>query len=113
MARPRDLKLERSWRQHFERQRNSGLSIRDYCFEHELVESAFHAWRRIVAERNQEAGQPALPAFVPVTVVDERTTGGNSPIDIHLANGRRIRVRSGCDRELLTAILALVEGRPC
>jgi hypothetical protein len=115
MPRPRDLKLERTWRQHFQRQRTSGLSIRDYCFEHELVESGFHAWRRIVAERDLEAGlgKPSMPAFVPITVVDAPTGGGDSPIDIRLANGRRVRVRSGCDRDLLATVLALLESRPC
>lgn len=115
MPRPRDLKLERTWRQHFERQRTSGLSIRDYCFEHGLVESGFHAWRRIVAARDLEAdvGKISTPAFLPITVVDAPTSSGDSPIDIRLANGRRVRVRSGCDRDLLAAVLALLEGRPC
>jgi hypothetical protein len=115
MPRPRDLKLERTWRQHFERQRISGLSIREYCFEHELAESGFHAWRRIVAERDFEGGvvKAAMPAFVPITVVDAPSSGSISPIDIRLANGRRVRVRSGCDRDLLATVLALLESRPC
>jgi hypothetical protein len=115
MARPRDLKLERTWRRHFARQRTSGLSIRDYCFEHDLVESAFHAWRRIVAERDLEpdVGKTPMPAFVPVTVVDGPMRDGDSPIDIGLANGRRVRVRSGCDRDLLAVVLTILEGRPC
>src|SRR5579871_2175606 len=99
MPRPRDLKLERTWRQHFARQRTSGRSVRDYCLDHDLVESAFHAWRRVVAERDVEAGpgKTSTPAFLPITVVDAPTSGGDSPIDIRLANGRRVRVRSGCD----------------
>jgi hypothetical protein len=115
MPRPRNLKLERTWRRHFEEQRSGGLSIREYCFAHDLAESAFHAWRRIIAERDQECdvGKTAMPAFVPVTVVDVATSDGNSPIDIRLANGRRVRVRSGCDRDLLAAVLAILEGRPC
>ena len=68
MGRPRDLHLERSWRLHFERQRRNGLTVADYCHNHDLAESAFYAWRRIVAERDAEA-EPSGPAFVPVTVV--------------------------------------------
>lgn len=115
MPRPRDSELERTWRQHFSRQRISCLSIRDYCSEHDLAESAFHAWRRIVAERDLEAdlGKTAVPAFMPITVVDAQTGGGDSPIDIRLADGRRVRVRSGCDRELLTMVIAILERRPC
>ena len=115
MPRHRDLKLERTWRRHFERQGTSGLSIREYCFEHNLAESGFHAWRRIVAERDLAAdlGKTAVPAFVPITVVDAPSSSGDSPIHIRLANGRRVRVRSGCDRDLLAAVLAMLEGRPC
>lgn len=111
MGRPRDLRLERSWRRHVRRQRRSGLTVADYCQCHELAESAFYLWRRIIAERDGKA-QAAAPAFVPVTVVNRPAFPG-SPIDIHLANGRRVRVRSGCDRDLLAAVLALLEERPC
>ena len=114
MPRPGDLKLERTWRHDFELQRSSELSIRDYCFAHDLAESAFHAGQRIVAERDSACavGQSAMPAFVSVTVVNVATSSGNPPIDIRLANGRRVRVPSGCDRDLLAAVLAPLEGRP-
>jgi hypothetical protein len=115
MARQRDLKRERVWRQHIGRQHRSGRTIRDYCFDHDLAEAAFHRWRRVIAERDAEAAPPALamPAFVPVTVLDSSASPARSPIDIRLADGRRVRVRSGCDRALLAAVLALLEGRPC
>ncbi len=39
-------------------------------------------------------------------------------IDIRLAEGHRVRIRSGCDRSLLADVLAMrrrsaSEGRPC
>jgi hypothetical protein len=118
MARHRDLKRERTWRQHIERQRRSGRTLRDYCSDHELTESAFYRWRRIIAERDGAAGvlapaSTALPAFVPVAVIDAPARRTSSPIDVCLADGRRVRVRSGCDRELLATVLALLEGRSC
>ena len=118
MPRPRDLKLERTWRQHFERQRPSGLSIRDYCLDHDLAESAFYRWRRIIAQRDGAAAVAApatatMPAFVPVAVIDAPARRTRSSIDICLADGRRVRVRSGCDRELLATVLVLMEGRSC
>lgn len=118
MGRQRDRKREHRWRQHIERQQRSGRTVRDYCFDHDLAESAFYRWRRIVAERDGEAAPSApaaaaLPAFVPVAVIDAPPLLASSPIDIRLADGRRVRVRSGCDRELLAAVLALLEGRPC
>ena len=104
----RDLKREQTWRRHIERQRSSGLTVRDYCLDHGLHESAFYFWRRTLADRDREAG----PAFVPVTVVGP-TRPAVSPIDIHLADGRRVRVRPGCDRELLALVLSALEEPSC
>jgi hypothetical protein len=107
----RDLRLERSWRQHFQRQKASGQTARAYCRGHGLAETAFHYWRRTIAERDRHARRSdPVPAFVPVTVVGPPA---DSPIDIRLAGGHRVRVRAGCDRELLAAVLGLLGGGPC
>jgi len=120
----RDLKRERTWRRHIERQRVSGQTIREYCESHQLRETSFYFWRQEIAKRDRESVAHATtatpaPAFVPVAVIespaDSRT---ESPIDIRLAEGHRVRVRSGCDRGLLADVLALLrrsssEGRPC
>ena len=109
----RDLRLEQIWRQHLRRQEASGQTVRAYCRDHDLAETAFHYWRRTIAERDRQARR-ATPAaaFVPVTVVG-RSPAADSPIDIRLAGGHRLRVRAGCDRELLSAVLALLGARPC
>jgi hypothetical protein len=110
-GRPRDLALERDWRRHFERQRSSGLSVRDYCLQRDLTESAFYLWRRTIAERDRAA--TAMPAFLPVVIERPSGRGDEAPIEIRLANGRRVRVRSGCDRTLLADVLAILEGHSC
>lgn len=108
----RDLKLEQTWRQHLQRQQASGQTARDYCRDHDLAETAFHYWRRTIADRDREAQRSTpVPAFVPVAVVGP--AAGGSPIDIRLAGGHRVRVRAGCDRELLAAVLGLLGARPC
>jgi transposase-like protein len=89
------------------------LTVRDFCLDHDLTESAFYFWRRVVAERDRKVGSSNTPAFVPITVVQAPVALSNSPIDIHLKGGSRLRVRSGCDRELLAAVLTLLEGRSC
>lgn len=117
--RQRDHARERFWRQHFEQQRASGQSVRSYCQTHDIREPSFYAWRRLLTQRDADAPAPApAPAFVPVTVVDTPLPAG-SPIDIRLPGGRHVRVRSGCDRQLLADVLALLcspvhgEDRPC
>ncbi len=111
----RDPRRERTWRRHLRQQSNSGLTIRDYCIGHELPESSFHFWRREIAARDQQVsdGAPsAEPAFVPVTIVEPPALV-NTAIDIRLVSGHRLRVRTGCDRQLLAEVVALLEGRPC
>lgn len=108
----RDLRLEQTWRQHLDRRQASGQTARAYCRRHDLAETAFHYWRRTIAERDRAARRSAPPAaFVPVTVVGP--PAADPPIDIRLVGGHRVRVRSGCDRELLAAVLGLLGGRPC
>src|SRR5262245_30981936 len=108
----RDLRLEQTWRQHLQRQQTRGQTARAYCRQHGLAETAFHYWRRTIAERDRVARQATpAPRFVPITVVGPLTAG--SAIDIRLAGGQRVRVRAGCDRDLLAAVLALFGGRPC
>jgi transposase-like protein len=105
----RDRGLAERWRRRIRQQQATGMSIRAYCLRHGLHESAFYFWRRTLAERDRHAE----PAFVPVRVIDAPATSSSSPIDIYLAGGRRVRVRAGCDRELLAALVELLEGRPC
>ena len=87
--------------------------------DHDLQQSAFYSWRRRLALRDRAATalEPLpTPAFLPVTVVDPPIGRGATAIEIVLADGCRVRVRAGCDRQLLSDVLALLargEGRPC
>ena len=117
----RDGNREQVWRRHLELQRFSGLTVRAYCRANALQESAFFFWKKEIAKRDRESTAPpnAAPAFVPVTVIDPPAKAHtDAPIDIRLAEGHRVRVRSGCDRNLLAEVLTLLrgsraEGRPC
>ena len=122
----RDLKREQTWRRHLEQQRSSGVTARAYCRANALHESAFFFWKKEIAKRDSEPTSrttdaspvPAAPAFVPVAVIDSPADQTETPIDIRLADGPRVRVRSGCDRELLADVLAMLrrsasKGRPC
>ena len=116
MPRPqRDPKREQTWRRHSEQQRTSGLTVRAFCSLHNLKETSFFYWKKEIARRDREAAfspaastSPAAPAFVPVAVIDPPTDPTETPIDICLADGPRVRVRSGCDRELLADVLAML-----
>jgi transposase len=119
----RDLKREQIWRRHIERHRASGLTIRAFCSAHSLRETSFYFWRQELARRDRDdahsAATSAAPPFVPVAVIDATSEHDtDAAIDIRLAEGHRIRIRAGCDRNLLADVLRLLrgrseEGRPC
>jgi len=67
----RDPAKERFWREAVADQTRSGQSIRHFCREHELAESAFYFWRRELRQRD---------ATKPVSRNGRRLgTAGNSP----------------------------------
>ena len=124
--RQRDLRREQIWRRHLERQQSSGFTVRDYCRENALRETAFFFWKKEIAKRNGESSAippatttaPSAPAFVPVALIDSPGSRNETPIDIRLVEGHRLRVRSGCNLDLLADVLAMLrrskpEGRPC
>ncbi len=126
--RDRDFGKERFWRRTLRQWRRSGLSVRAFCAEHVLAEASFYAWRRIVAQRDQEsapvhakperdrvdraasAGDDA-PVFVPLRVIDVAT---QAAFEVVLERGRVVRVLRGFDTETLRQLLAVLEEeRPC
>ena len=107
MARPewRDSAKERFWRSVMRDWERSGLTMRAFCARRSLAEHNFHAWRRTLAERDEER---RAPAFVPVEVVSV------AAIEIELPGGAVVRVRDGADGATLRQVLAaLVEKLSC
>jgi hypothetical protein len=51
----RDRGLERAWRQRVRRQASSGLSVRAFCEQQGLAESAFYFWRQELKRRAAES----------------------------------------------------------
>jgi len=117
----RDADKERFWRECISRWRSSGLSVRDFCRREALSEPSFYSWRRELSRReanrpvsrrsSRPRPQPTTTAFMPVHVVASRSS--DSAIEIVLPRGRRVRVRSGFDRDTLQVVLDLLERQPC
>jgi hypothetical protein len=112
---------ERIWRQHVERQRRSKVTVRDFCADAGISEPSFYAWRRELARRDSESGQPARsnpkvpqrtatpkPRFLPVTIAP--------PVALHvevvLPSGLLIRVPAQ-DTAALRTVLEFLEERSC
>jgi transposase-like protein len=117
----RDKRKEAWWRRTVRQQRQSGLTIREFCRKHNVRETAFYFWRRELERRGTtfvpvrvapgpahqvtvEAG-PAIPQPTP------RPPEGR--IVIVLSGGRRVHVASPVDRRALADVLAVLEAAAC
>ena len=121
----RNLSLERQWRGRVKKYEKSGLTIREFCEQQDLVSHQLTWWRRELKRRNggarrgRKKTQPTKRAkrsaavdagFIPVHV------SGTCPpasIEIVLDEPLRIAVRPGFDGQLLADVLRALEQRGC
>lgn len=112
----RDKSKEALWRRTVRRQRQSGLTIREFCRKHQVRETAFYFWRRELERRGT--------MFLPVRVTPEpgrqvaaearpalprpASRPSEGRIVIVLAGGRRVHVAPPVDRRALADVLAVL-----
>ena len=114
----RDRRRETRWRRLVRNHGRSGRTVREFCHENGLPESAFYYWRRELCRRQAERGEQeqhgerplARAAFVPVTVTEE-TQPDAARIEIELSGGRRVHVMAPVDRQALADVLAVLEAQ--
>jgi transposase len=105
----RDPRKEAFWRRVLRAHGTSGRSVREYCQQRGLTESAFHFWRREIERRDRETRDRRTSAFVPVLVEPTPET----PIEVTLVSGCVVRVRAGFRADTLRQLLALLEEPSC
>lgn len=107
---PRRRSKEPFWREKIRQWRRSGLTVREFCAQHDVSEPSFYAWKRNLAQCDAPS-----PTFVPVRVVaDEAIANGNTVesstgLELVLRTGRRLRIGPGFDGPTLQRLLALLE----
>lgn len=119
---------EQVWRGHIERQAAGRLSIRAYCAQHGVSEPSFYAWRRELARRDRQASSSAKPPrrdsgrrFVALTLRHAAPTATRAAMEapplggVELVHprGHVLRIAPGCNRDLLTTVLAVLEQPSC
>lgn len=104
----RDAAKQQRWREVIRRQAESGLTVRAFCRQERLTESAFFAWRRTIRQRDTEATPPPQPAFLPI-VVDENSRREGA-ITIELAGGRVLRLPEATPTPRLVELLQALEA---
>jgi transposase-like protein len=115
----RDPERERFWRDALRRHKGSGLTVRAFCAGEQLAETAFHAWRRILRERDAErrptpAPAPApAPTFVPVVVREAdrpEPAAAAAGIAVELRGGRVMRLPASMPAEQVARLVRAIEG---
>ena len=128
------------WRQALADWSRSGLSKVAFCRERGLSPSALHWWKGELARgdsaRGSRSARPcsakgvgsgseakAKPAFVAVRVAAGAADGAAVPpraagraegaVEVVLGNGRRVRVGSGFEAEVLVRVVGVLEGMAC
>lgn len=117
---------QRYWQKVVLDQQGSGQSVRDYCCEVGVKEWAFYWWRRKLSRRGpkrsvrRQQSETVVPRetrgsssdrkFLPIHVLADQAAAG---VEIHLRDGRMVRVGPGVTRRTLVEVLAALEVRPC
>jgi len=162
-SRQTDPEKDRYWRALVQGHEGSGQSVRAYCRQAGVKESAFYWWRRELAGRSETreatrsrlasgrksartsagqgrgragelkggrpprgqkpdtktpplgGGSPGNEAspFVPVHLLAGNSAANAAAVEIHLGDGRMVRVGPGVDRQTLVEVLGALEARPC
>ena len=133
----REIERQSHWQEIVRGQQESGQSVRAYCRQAGIEESAFYWWRRKLARGSRQRNdsprpgrgtnrrEPARPAarrssgavaevgFLPVRVAAGRGAEGGRSIEIVLRGDRLLRIPPGFDRQTLLRVLDALEGRGC
>ena len=107
------------WRRQVQRQKDSSLTVAEFCRRLGVSTVSFYAWKRrfreaptaspLVPERPSaqpmpEANDASTPAFLPVSILN---AGAAGQLEIELANACVVRLKGAVDPTLLrTAIRA-------
>ena len=117
----RSPEKEAYWRKMLHRQERSGLTVRQFCKDHELSEGSFFSWKREIAIRDRKAAgttengssssrvKPAVAQQVnPSPFIPLRLTGLNTMELVH-PRGHVLRIPAGFEGDCLQKVLQLLD----
>lgn len=109
---------ERKFLELYQRQKESGLSVRDFCFNELIAPSTFYYWKKKLKKANR------LPGFIPVVVHPKspsqykqgalmpnssNTAGHGFLFEFEYPNGIQVRVNREVDYKALRALIHLYD----
>ena len=114
------MQKETRFKELIEHQQESGLTIKEFCSNQNIVPSTFHYWKKKLT------GKPGKKDFIPLVIKSESANGtshhhrggqdeilpsnnGNALIEIVYPNGTKLRVRNDLDLVQLRALVHLYD----
>ncbi len=109
-----DAYQQQFWQMVLETFKSSKISVRQFCQQEGLTESAFYSWRKKLAVNNKSAiakqHNISSSAFIEVAIPK------NNPValELILSSGNTLKINPGTDNKTLTNVLsALCEVGLC
>jgi len=102
-------RLYQYWLDHINKQKRSGLNIKEYCLENHLKYRSFYRWRKKIdiEDKDIKTGENSL-VEVPVSSFPILQSK-QSYYDLIINNSIKIRVTKYFDSELLTRLLKILK----
>ena len=110
----KDVSARERWRQIIRLQRQSELTIAEFCRQRLIRTATFYSWRKKLEAPGPRASAEA-GGFVAVKLAARVSgLGAAAPaggrLEVRLRAGRRVIVRRGFDRPLLVELIGVLEG---
>jgi len=99
----RDPQREQFWRSTIQAWSSSQQTIRDFCRDRELAETAFHFWRKELRRRDGKVPNDPTPRFVAVTVAP--APPATTAVEVRCPSGHVV-VLGACDESILRSLFA-------
>jgi hypothetical protein len=91
---PRD----EAWRARIGAQKQSGVSVKQFCAQQGLTEQSFYYWRKRLQA-------PASMRFALVEAEPRRGAAEHAALELVLTTGERLRISAGVDARTLQQVL--------
>jgi len=103
----RSQQRERFWRKLIAGQRRSGRSVLAWCGEQGVSVPSFYAWRQRLVQRDAER-RLGRSSLLPVEIISSVAGESGSALEIEWPGGMKVRVRPGCELEILRQVLTML-----
>jgi hypothetical protein len=89
---------DEAWRSRIAAQKQSGVSVKQFCAQQGLTEQSFYYWRKRLQA-------PASMRFALVEAEPRRGAAEHAALELVLTTGERLRISAGVDARTLQQVL--------